>query len=97
MGIGVVHGLTHEVLPRTTFVKRLVTNMEGGNRELGALRKRNAEHPIEVTGKKPRDLMSSGWTGHPPTRPRSPRPVALFQTQRSFCGKVRRGLPTQGV
>ena len=28
-----------------TFVKRLVANVEGGNKELEALRKKNAEHP----------------------------------------------------
>ena len=48
-----------------TFVKRLVANMEGGNKELEALRKQNAEHPIEVTGKKLRDLMS--WVDRPLT------------------------------
>jgi ketol-acid reductoisomerase len=48
-----------------TFVKRLVANMEGGNKELEALRKSNAEHPIEVTGKKLRDLMS--WVDRPLT------------------------------
>ena len=48
-----------------TFVKRLVANVEGGNKELEALRKKNAEHPIEVTGKKLRDLMS--WVDRPLT------------------------------
>ena len=48
-----------------TFVKRLVANVEGGNKELEALRKKNAEHPIEVTGKKLRDLMS--WVDRPIT------------------------------
>ena len=48
-----------------TFVKRLVANMEGGNKELEALRKQNAEHPIEVTGKRLRDLMS--WVDRPLT------------------------------
>ena len=48
-----------------TFVKRLVANVEGGNKELEALRKQNAEHPIEVTGKKLRDLMS--WVDRPIT------------------------------
>ena len=48
-----------------TFVKRLVANVEGGNKELEELRKRNAEHPIEVTGKKLRDLMS--WVDRPIT------------------------------
>ena len=37
-----------------TFVKRLVANVEGGNKELEGLRKQNAEHPIEVTGEAPR-------------------------------------------
>ncbi|MFV0285180.1 MAG: ketol-acid reductoisomerase [Demequina sp.] len=48
-----------------TFVKRLVANVEGGNKELEGLRKENAEHPIEVTGKKLRDLMS--WVDRPNT------------------------------
>jgi ketol-acid reductoisomerase len=48
-----------------SFVKRLVANVEGGNKELEALRKQNAEHPIEVTGKKLRDLMS--WVDRPIT------------------------------
>ena len=48
-----------------TFVKRLVANVEGGNTELEGLRKENAEHPIEVTGKKLRDLMS--WVDRPIT------------------------------
>ncbi|WP_338855463.1 ketol-acid reductoisomerase [Gordonia hongkongensis] len=48
-----------------TFVKRLVANVEGGNKELESLRKENAEHPIEVTGKKLRDLMS--WVDRPIT------------------------------
>jgi ketol-acid reductoisomerase len=48
-----------------TFVQRLVANVEGGNKELEALRKANAEHPIEVTGKKLRDLMS--WVDRPIT------------------------------
>ena len=48
-----------------TFVKRLVANVEGGNKELEDLRKKNAEHPIEVTGKKLRDLMS--WVDRPIT------------------------------
>ena len=33
-----------------SFVKKLVANMEGGNRVLEDLRKRNSEDPIEVTG-----------------------------------------------
>ncbi|MDT5051701.1 MAG: ketol-acid reductoisomerase, partial [Mycobacterium sp.] len=48
-----------------TFVKRLVANVEGGNKELEKLRKENAEHTIEVTGKKLRDLMS--WVDRPLT------------------------------
>ena len=48
-----------------TFTKRLVANVEGGNKELEGLRKENAEHPIEVTGKKLRDLMS--WVDRPIT------------------------------
>ncbi|EGD56968.1 ketol-acid reductoisomerase [Gordonia neofelifaecis NRRL B-59395] len=48
-----------------TFVKRLVANVEGGNSELEGLRKENAEHPIEVTGQKLRDLMS--WVDRPIT------------------------------
>ena len=47
------------------FTKRLVANVEGGNKELEALRKENAEHPIEVTGQKLRDLMS--WVDRPIT------------------------------
>ncbi len=47
------------------FTKRLVANVEGGNKELEALRKQNAEHPIEVTGQKLRDLMS--WVDRPIT------------------------------
>jgi ketol-acid reductoisomerase len=48
-----------------TFVKKLVANVEGGNRELEELRKRNAEHPIEITGGKLRALMS--WVDRPIT------------------------------
>ena len=47
------------------FVKKLVANVEGGNKQLEQLRKENAEHPIEVTGKKLRDLMS--WVDRPIT------------------------------
>ncbi|MGN7225089.1 ketol-acid reductoisomerase [Dietzia maris] len=47
------------------FTKRLVANVEGGNKELEQLRKENAEHPIEVTGQKLRDLMS--WVDRPIT------------------------------
>ena len=48
-----------------SFVKKLVANVEGGNKQLEALRKENAEHPIEVVGKKLRDLMS--WVDRPIT------------------------------
>lgn len=48
-----------------SFVKKLVANIEGGNKELERLRKENAEHPIEVTGKQLRDLMS--WVDRPIT------------------------------
>ena len=48
-----------------SFVKKLVANVEGGNKELEELRKQNAEHPIEVTGKKLRELMS--WVDRPIT------------------------------
>ncbi len=48
-----------------TFVKKLVADVENGNKQLHELRKRSAEHPIEVTGKKLRDLMS--WVDRPIT------------------------------
>jgi ketol-acid reductoisomerase len=48
-----------------SFTKKLVANVEGGNKQLEGLRKENAEHPIEVTGKKLRDLMS--WVDRPIT------------------------------
>ena len=32
-----------------SFVKRLVANIEDGNKELEGLRKQNGEHPIEMT------------------------------------------------
>ncbi len=47
------------------FTRRLVANVENGNTELEGLRKANAEHPVEVTGKKLRDLMS--WVDRPIT------------------------------
>ncbi|MDN5760310.1 MAG: ketol-acid reductoisomerase, partial [Tomitella sp.] len=47
------------------FVKRLVANVEGGNKELESLRKENAEHQIEVVGSKLRGLMS--WVDRPIT------------------------------
>lgn len=46
-----------------TFVKRLLANVEGGNKELEAKRAEIAEHPIEKTGAKLRDLMS--WVKNP--------------------------------
>ncbi len=48
-----------------SFTKKLVANVEGGNKQLEQLRKENAEHPIEVTGKKLRGLMS--WVDRPIT------------------------------
>jgi ketol-acid reductoisomerase len=48
-----------------SFVKKLVSDVESGGKELARLRKENAEHPIEVTGKKLRDLMS--WVDRPIT------------------------------
>ncbi|MBC2681840.1 ketol-acid reductoisomerase [Corynebacterium anserum] len=41
-----------------TFTKRLVANVEGGNKELESLRASFNDHQIEKTGKKLRDLMS---------------------------------------
>ncbi|AGP31084.1 ketol-acid reductoisomerase [Corynebacterium terpenotabidum] len=46
-----------------TFVKRLIANIEGGNKELEGLRADFAKHPIEVTGTKLRDMMS--WVKNP--------------------------------
>ncbi len=48
-----------------TFVNKLVADVEGGGKQLAELRKQNAEHPIEVTGKKLRGLMS--WVDRPIT------------------------------
>ncbi len=48
-----------------SFVKKLVADVEGGGKQLQELRKQNAEHPIEVTGKKLRGLMS--WVDRPIT------------------------------
>ncbi|MBN9644635.1 ketol-acid reductoisomerase [Corynebacterium mendelii] len=48
-----------------TFVKRLIKNVEGGNKELEGLRAEVAAHPIEETGAKLRDLMS--WVKNPLT------------------------------
>jgi len=47
------------------FTRRLVANVANGNTELEALRKANAEHPVEVTGRKLRGLMS--WVDRPIT------------------------------
>ena len=41
-----------------TFTKRLLANVEGGNKELEGMRADIAKHPIEETGKKLRDMMS---------------------------------------
>ncbi len=41
-----------------TFTKRLIDNVENGNKELEGLRASYAEHQIEETGSKLRDLMS---------------------------------------
>jgi ketol-acid reductoisomerase len=46
-----------------TFTKRLIANVEGGNKELEGLRADFAKHPIEVTGSKLRDMMS--WVKNP--------------------------------
>lgn len=48
-----------------SFVHKLVADVEGGNKQLEELRRQNAEHPIEVVGKKLRDLMS--WVDRPIT------------------------------
>lgn len=46
-----------------TFTKRLIANVEGGNKELEGLRDKYAKHQIEETGTKLRDLMS--WVKNP--------------------------------
>ncbi|OEY23428.1 ketol-acid reductoisomerase [Corynebacterium sp. BCW_4722] len=46
-----------------TFTKRLVANVEGGNKELEGLRAKVAEHQIEKTGAELRDMMS--WVKNP--------------------------------
>ncbi|MGP9758126.1 ketol-acid reductoisomerase [Corynebacterium sp. AOP12-C2-36] len=46
-----------------TFTKRLIANVEGGNKELEGLRADYAKHPIETTGTKLRDLMI--WVKNP--------------------------------
>ena len=48
-----------------TFTKRLVANVEGGNKELEGLREKVAQHPIEKTGAQLRDMMS--WVKNPLT------------------------------
>ncbi len=46
-----------------TFTKRLIANVENGNKELEGLRAEYANHQIEETGSKLRDLMS--WVKNP--------------------------------
>ncbi|GAB2506839.1 Ketol-acid reductoisomerase [Corynebacterium atrinae] len=46
-----------------TFTKRLIANVENGNKELEGLRAEYAQHQIEETGTKLRDLMS--WVKNP--------------------------------
>src|SRR5699024_9485477 len=46
-----------------TFTKRLIDNVENGNTELEGLRAEYANHQIEETGSKLRDLMS--WVKNP--------------------------------
>ena len=46
-----------------TFTKRLLANIEGGNKERESLREEFAQHEIEKTGTKLRDLMS--WVKNP--------------------------------
>lgn len=46
-----------------SFCKKLIANVEGGNKELEAMRAKIGEHPIEKTGEKLRDLMS--WVKNP--------------------------------
>ena len=48
-----------------TFTKRLVANVEGGNKELEDLRAKVSEHPIEKIGEELRDMMS--WVKNPLT------------------------------
>jgi ketol-acid reductoisomerase len=48
-----------------SFVKKLVADVENGGKQLQELRRLNAEHPVEVTGKKLRGLMS--WVDRPIT------------------------------
>ena len=46
-----------------TFTKRLIANVDNGNKELEGLRAEYANHQIEETGSKLRDLMS--WVKNP--------------------------------
>lgn len=46
-----------------SFTKRLVANVEGGNKELEGLREKVSQHPIEKTGTELRDMMS--WVKSP--------------------------------
>jgi len=48
-----------------SFTKRLVANVEGGNKELEGLRDKLSRHPIEKTGEELRDMMS--WVKNPLT------------------------------
>ncbi|WP_163760914.1 ketol-acid reductoisomerase [Mycobacterium botniense] len=48
-----------------SFVEKLVADVRDGSKQLHELRNRNAEHPIEVTGRKLRALMS--WVDRPIT------------------------------
>ena len=50
-------------IPDGSFVKKLIANVEGGNKELEGMRAKIGEHPIEKTGEKLRDLMS--WVKNP--------------------------------
>ena len=45
------------------FTKRLIANVDGGNKELEGLRDKVAQHPIEKTGAQLRDMMS--WVQNP--------------------------------
>ncbi|RSM59373.1 ketol-acid reductoisomerase, partial [Actinoplanes sp. ATCC 53533] len=47
------------------FTKALIADDEAGGPALAQYRKEGAEHPIEVTGKKLRDMMS--WVDRPIT------------------------------
>ncbi|WP_291314723.1 ketol-acid reductoisomerase [Corynebacterium sp. UBA2622] len=47
------------------FTRRLVANVEGGNKELESLREKVSSHPIETTGAQLRDMMS--WVKNPLT------------------------------